>query len=362
MMGDLNNPVVIRFSRFKRFFKRFFRQKKNKAIDFFSLKKVKKEASLKIAFFILCCFALLIFLFSLPFLKRNHSYYFSSGQKMLLLEENLLLGEALNRYIEYQDYATLPLPSTNKISPSFEKLEVSTYRVENGETLGKIARKFNLSLGTLISFNKINDVRKVRSGSEIRIPSSDGVIYTVVKGDSLEGISKRYQSDINKICDYNNLSSEVIQIGQQLFLPGVSIDSYTLDKALGRLFLPPTKGRLTSGFGYRADPFTGRQTMHNGLDIANVIGTPITASKDGKVVYVDNRPKGYGNVVILKHNDGYQTLYAHMNTITVKTDEWVSQGQKIGTMGSSGRSTGPHLHFSIFKNNIPQNPLNYVHY
>lgn len=355
-MGDLNNHRVIQFNRFKRFLKRFFLYSSGKKVAPFFNITVLQAAFL----FLLLLLPVTIIMFSVP--RKSVSPHFSNEQTIRLLQEDSLLFKTLSNYVEYQDYANLKLITTDKNLPSIEKLEVSTYRVKNGETLGGIARKFNLSLGTLISFNKINDVRKVRVGSELRIPSADGIIYTVVRGDSLEGISKRHQSNINKICDYNNLASEVIQIGQQLFLPGASIDTYSLDRALGRLFIAPTKGRLTSGFGYRPDPFTGRRTMHNGLDIANIIGTPIVASKSGKVIYVDNRPKGYGNVVILKHDEGYQTLYAHMNTIIVRQNEWVTQGQKIGTMGSSGRSTGTHLHFSIFKNNIPQNPLNYVHY
>lgn len=280
-------------------------------------------------------------------------------------ESDAFLFTQLDDYIEFQDFlATQELSSSSNSGKTFElkQLNVKNYTVKKGETLGGIARKFNLNLGTLISYNNIRDVRKVRAGSELQIPSANGILYTVGRGDSLEGIANRHKSDFNLICDYNNISSDVIHIGQKLFLPGVQIDNYALDRALGRLFLAPTVGRLTSPYGYRRDPFTGLRRMHNGVDIANRVGTLIIASMAGKVVYIDNRPKGYGKYVVLKHAGGYQTLYAHLNTISVKQGAWVEQGVKIGSMGSTGRSTGSHLHFTIFKNNRTLNPLNFIHY
>lgn len=120
-------------------------------------------------------------------------------------------------------------------------------------------------------------------------------------------------------------------------------------------FINPTRGRLTSPFGMRG----GRR--HTGIDIANSTGTPITAADAGRVSFAGNRG-AYGRLVIIDHENGYQTYYAHMNRISVSSGERVHKDQQIGSVGSTGRSTGPHLHFEVRKNGTPVNPRNYVRY
>ena len=138
------------------------------------------------------------------------------------------------------------------------------------------------------------------------------------------------------------------------------MNEFDYKKAMGTLFVYPTQGRFSSGFGYRADPFTGKRRFHNGIDLANASGTRISATMSGTVADVGDRPSGYGKYVIIKHANGYQSLYGHMSRITVREGQYVYQGTKIGEMGNTGRSTGPHLHFSIYKNNSPVNPLTYL--
>jgi murein DD-endopeptidase MepM/ murein hydrolase activator NlpD len=111
----------------------------------------------------------------------------------------------------------------------------------------------------------------------------------------------------------------------------------------------PVKGRLTSNMGFRIDPFTKRRAYHAGIDIANRIGTKVTAAQYGKVIFSGYRGN-YGKTVIIRHPDGYKTLYAHLYKINVKRGQAVKQGEVIGSIGSSGRSTGPHLHFEVHQN------------
>lgn len=118
-------------------------------------------------------------------------------------------------------------------------------------------------------------------------------------------------------------------------------------------FLPPCEGRVTSSFGMR----WGK--MHKGMDIANVAGSPIYAALGGKISYA-GWIEGYGNVIKIEHNNGVETVYAHCKLIRVKKGEQVKQGQLIGDMGSTGRSTGPHVHFEVRVNGVPQNPANYI--
>ena len=241
--------------------------------------------------------------------------------------------------------------------PIVTSVTTHSYTVKRGDTLSEIAAKNNLDVGTLISFNKIDDVRRLMAGIEITIPDIDGVPYTVQRGDSLDKIAERYNVTLENILDANDLQTALIQPGQKLFVPGAEISEYEYKKAMGTLFIYPTAGRITSGFGYRADPFTGVRRMHYGLDLANRTGTLIKATMAGRVVAVGDQPRGYGKYIVIKHNHGFQSLYGHLSTIEVNRNQYVAQGQRIGLMGNSGRSTGSHLHFSLYKNNIPVNPL-----
>ncbi len=239
-------------------------------------------------------------------------------------------------------------------------VEPVKYTVKTGDTLSEIAKKQNIKIGTLISYNKISDVRRLQVGMELQIPSYDGIPYEVKAGDSISGISKKYNVSVNSILDANDLDSDVLRAGDLLFIPGAAMNEFDYKKAMGTLFIYPTKGRLSSGFGYRSDPFTGKRRFHNGLDLANAKGTRIGATMAGRVADVGDRPSGYGKYVIIKHANGYQSLYGHLSKISVRRGQYVSQGEKIGEMGNTGRSTGPHLHFSIYKNNVPVNPKKYL--
>jgi len=232
------------------------------------------------------------------------------------------------------------------------------YIVSSGDTLSEIAYKNNVGVGTLIGFNKITNVYRLMPGTMLKIPNIDGIPYTVKPGDTLITISQKHGIPLNHILDANHLESDVLNPGETLFIPGASISDYDLKKAMGTLFVYPlTRASVvTSGYGYRADPFTGVRRMHYGVDFANRIGTPIYASREGRVIGTGDNPKGFGKYVVIKHSNGFQTVYAHLNVISVRTGQWLDQGQKLGELGNSGRSTGPHLHFAIYKNNIPIDP------
>ena len=126
-------------------------------------------------------------------------------------------------------------------------------------------------------------------------------------------------------------------------------------------FLRPISGRITSNYGYRVNPVTGEYKLHKGIDYAGNYGDPIKASKSGVVEY-SGWISGYGNTIILGHGNGVQTLYPHAQTLNVSVGEKVSQGDVIATVGSTGNSTGPHLHFEIRINGQPVDPLQYIPY
>jgi murein DD-endopeptidase MepM/ murein hydrolase activator NlpD len=118
---------------------------------------------------------------------------------------------------------------------------------------------------------------------------------------------------------------------------------------------PVATGAVTSRYGVRRDPLTGRRRFHGGVDIAAERGTAIRAAAEGRVIYA-GKQGGYGNTVIIEHEDGYRTRYAHADTLAVRAGDVIEAGQEIGTVGSTGRSTGPHLHFEVTKNGRRLNP------
>ena len=228
-----------------------------------------------------------------------------------------------------------------------------TYTVKSGDTISGITYKFGLTnISTLIAVNDIGNVRQLRSGQKLKIPSMDGLLYTVATNDTLEGLSTRYKVTVEDILDVNDLDSVTLNKGQQLFIPGAKLDATSLQKAMGELFIWPLSGgyRISSRFGPRLDPFTGVPSSHTGIDLAIVQGTPIKAAMSGKIAVV-GYTNVYGNYVIIDHENGYQTLYAHLQKpAPVTKGQRVAQGTKIGLVGNTGYSTGPHLHFTVYKN------------
>jgi len=241
-----------------------------------------------------------------------------------------------------------------------EPVTFETYKVKSGDTISGISQKFGLSnISTLISINNITNVRQLAAGKKLKIPSVDGIIYTVKKGDSLAKIVSTYSVSLENVLDVNELSSETLTVGQELFLPGVGLDKKSLKEAMGELFKMPITAKFvwSSPFGWRDAPLhPGKRSFHGGTDLACPQGTPIYASMSGKVVTAGSSPL-YGNYVIIDHSNGYQTLYGHMYKILTKKGAYVDQGQKIGLVGSTGYSTGPHLHFGVYKNGKSTDPM-----
>ena len=240
-----------------------------------------------------------------------------------------------------------------------KSVSFQTYKVKSGDTISSIALKFGLTnISTLISVNKIDNVRALMAGQKIRVPNQDGIVHIVAKGDSLNSLSVKYRVSVEELLDANDLTNEVLAAGKELFIPGARMDSSALKKAMGELFVSPIAAsyRLSSYFGRRADPFTGVPSSHTGIDMACPTGTAINAAMSGKVVYV-GWSNIFGNYVIINHGNGYQTLYGHMSKILCRSGQSVGQTTKIGLVGSTGYSTGPHLHFTVYKNGKLVDPL-----
>ena len=284
----------------------------------------------------------------------------SDGGDDIEILNKLMANFALEGKIDYDENGKLLDVEAPLAKPNFtQPVTFQTYKVRQGDTISGIAKKFGLTnISTLISVNDIGNVRQLAAGQKLKIPSIDGIVYTVKKGDSLNSITGKYKVSLEQLLDVNELTSETLTAGQQLFLPGAAMDANSLRNAMGELFRMPiaAKFRWSSPYGYRIDPIAGVKSFHTGTDMACPTGTPILAAMSGKVTTTGiNRV--YGNYVIIDHGNGYQTLYAHMSKIIASKGQWVSQGTRIGLVGSTGYSTGPHLHFTVYKKGKLVDPM-----
>ncbi|MEK7604070.1 MAG: M23 family metallopeptidase, partial [Patescibacteria group bacterium] len=225
------------------------------------------------------------------------------------------------------------------------------YTVQPGDSLSFIARDYGVSVESIMWANGLRDSNSVREGNVLKIPPVSGVIHTVKKGDTISTIAKKYAADSADIIAYNDLPKDgKLQINDELIVPDGKITRKT---ATGRT--TPNFAHLPNLDGYFAHPTKGlgriTQWIHgrNGIDVANSYGTPIYASADGVIVRATGNGwnGGYGLFVKMSHSNGTDTLYAHLSKVLVDSGQSVQKGQQIGNMGSSGRSTGSHLHFEV---------------
>ncbi|MDR2536506.1 MAG: M23 family metallopeptidase [Treponema sp.] len=237
-----------------------------------------------------------------------------------------------------------------------ELLLYTSYEIQSNETIGSIAQKFGLNQDTIISMNGITNARLIRNGQTLRIPNQDGLIYHVKNGDTLSAIARKFDVSMQTIQTVNELFSDALQANTDIFIPGAKLDLMELQEISGDLFAWPVRGYITSNYGYRASPFTGQgRQFHSGLDIGVPMGTPIKAAMSGRVA-IAGYDRVYGNYVVISHHSGYRTLYGHMSVIRTKPGAYVGTGERIGDAGSTGMSTGPHLHFTVYKNGVTVNP------
>ncbi|MGM0413713.1 MAG: peptidoglycan DD-metalloendopeptidase family protein [Bacillota bacterium] len=231
--------------------------------------------------------------------------------------------------------------------------DVKTHVVRPGESLWTIASKYDINIDTLIGANDINDMNQIMPGDELKILPVKGIMYRIGPGDSLQELISKYNLDTDRVLQANNIiNSDNISTGKNIILPGAKPEFGYQDR-LSQMFIRPVGGRISSPFG----PRWGRQ--HSGIDYAVPIGTPVKSAGSGRIVYV-GWSSGYGNTVIVEHQQGMRTLYAHLNSFNVRTGQRVNREQVIARSGNTGRSTGPHVHFEVRVNGRPVNPAGYL--
>lgn len=259
------------------------------------------------------------------------------------------------------------------------RAEIQTYTVQTGDTIEGIAAKFNIQPTTVIWSN--DDVEKapdrLQVGQVLKILPVNGIYYTVEQNDSLSGIAGEFKVNVDDILKspLNNLQPDAqLQPGMQIVIPNgvkqwkqqevIASNSSSGRQSAASYAAPAVPSYSSAGnFGWPTAASMVSQGFwwgHRGLDIAASIGVPIYASESGYVNYAGWNNTGYGNMIMLSHGGGFETLYGHLSEWYVDPGQYVSKGQLIGAMGSTGNSTGPHVHFEIRVNGVPSNPYFYL--
>ncbi len=301
--------------------------------------------------------------------------------------------------------------------PPPKRAEQITYKVKKKDTIPAIAKRYGIKQDTILMNNKDALNNKMKVGDTITFPSIDGLYYKLEKNDTLAKIAKKYGISVVDIVDYNNINPKKLKAGSTIFLKGVTLQKYK--DVEGRLIAaqqakedkkknknkekekekekekpekppkepkgsppppPPPEdnddgGRsaaysgagfaypvryagVSSPFGNRYHPVLKRYILHTGVDLVAKY-VPLRAAKAGVVTFAGNM-SGYGKIIIIRHDNGYETRYAHLSVISTNVGEHVNQGDLIGKTGNSGRTTGAHLHFEIRQNGVPKNPMKYL--
>lgn len=265
--------------------------------------------------------------------------------------------------------------------------DIIEYEVGAGDTISSIATEFGISINTILWENDLTVYGIIKPGDKLRILPVSGIAYDVARGDTLGIIAAQYGVDADSIAQLNKITGENLIAGEKIIIPGGKKISYAKiednnnpapkntpsekqppahpahkevltapkpseeisPESSGKMFWPTVGHRITQYYSWN----------HKAVDIANQMGTPIYAAKAGVIQY-NGWGKGYGNEIVIDHGGGMMTRYAHLSKSLVEQGQEVEAGEQIGDMGSTGWSTGPHVHFEVIINGTKYNPLNYI--
>lgn len=236
------------------------------------------------------------------------------------------------------------------------RVQVHQHDVKPGESIWRLSQKYGVSIATIVNANKIKEKTVILPGDTLRIPDRSGVFHKTAKKESLAELSKKYKVSAETVKKANGLTTAYVPPGKEIFLPGAK-PLPEIQYVKQKVFAWPikAKNRLTSGFGWRVHPITGNKAFHTGIDIGAPMRTPIHAAAEGVVVFAGDGGS-YGNMIILRHKNGLFTVYGHASKLIAKKGSYVKRGQKIALVGSTGASTGAHLHFEVKSTEKHVNP------
>ncbi len=254
------------------------------------------------------------------------------------------------------------LLANNPVSPdyletgSFKRNQIVEYTVQSGDAVSFIASDYGVSIDTILWANNLSSVDNIKSGQILRIPPVSGVIHKVKKGDTLAALSKKYGVEEEKIVEFNSLPQNgELRVDDEIIIPDGQIKSTYIASSgskvsaskVTRFSYLPSLGDyfFIPNYGFNWGRIHGR----NGVDVANSCGTPIYAAADGNIITADSAGwnGGFGKYIKIAHPNGTETLYAHLSKILIGVGDTVTRGQLIGNMGTTGRSTGCHVHLEV---------------
>lgn len=262
------------------------------------------------------------------------------GGAELIVDENALVS-------------TGPVGEDEIATQSSNSGEIRVYTVREGDSLSQVAEMFDVTTNTIMWANDLSKATGIQPGDTLVILPIAGVRHVVKSGDTISTIAKKYEGDADEILEYNQLASASdLVVGETLIIPGGAMHSTpaktTSSGSGGSSY---SSGGSTSGFSHPAPGAIRSQGIHgyNAVDLAGSFGSAIRAAADGQVIVAkaSGWNGGYGSYIVVKHNNGTQTLYAHLSSVYVGVGQYVGQGENIGAMGNSGKSTGTHLHFEV---------------
>lgn len=291
----------------------------------------------------------------------------------------------------------LPASSSETSSPDtdiiVQRTKTELYTVREGDVVGSIAHRFGVDVGTIITANRLTKQAAIKPGDTLKIPPVSGVLHLVKKGDTVGKLAKTYRADVDKIIAVNELGERALTLGEEIVIPdgvppvvvvarpttpvrpnvpSTSIPNKSFDQyqelidtrsdnrpkpadvvapaATTKLLWPTSQHSITQYYGW----------SHTGVDLDGDYVDPIYAAADGMVETAGWNSGGYGLQIVVDHQNGLKTRYAHASKMFVKAGDPVKKGQVIAMVGTTGRSTGTHLHFEVYSNGKRQNPLKYI--
>ncbi len=314
---------------------------------------------------------------------EDSKVYKYQGENTELTSDNYTETQKEAEYLEEQnvdpnttvgDFALIkPELSNSELAKTGRRSPVD-YLIVNGDTISSIAYKFDVSVNTILWANNLTLNSFIKPGQKLTIPPTTGVLYRVAKGDTIAKIASKYGADAKLVKEFNALGDD-LKAGDLIMIPGGKIifTTQTTKTGLATTRKPATGqreaadkipastgGKMFWPNGCQRVSQYYRGWLHTGIDIACPSGTPLRAADSGKIIRVQYGRTGYGYNVIIDHGNGIQTLYGHMSRIDVQVGDYVAKGERIGLEGSTGRSTGPHLHFEVRVGGSMVNPLSYI--
>jgi murein DD-endopeptidase MepM/ murein hydrolase activator NlpD len=263
--------------------------------------------------------------------------------------------EGVSLTSENGPFSSLSIEQTTPASPD----QISWYIVQEGDTLSQVAELFGVSVNTIVWANELLHSEDIHPGETLLILPISGIQHTIAEGDTLKSIAKEYgggadadelEGLVEEILEYNGLvDGSALVVGEEITVPGGMMEVEYAESTT--YAYSGTSGGSSGTFIHPIPGAVRTQGIHgyNAVDFGAAVGAPIRASDSGTVIVsrVGGWNGGYGNYIVIDHHDGTQTLYAHLSRNVVWQGQSVVSGQKIGEVGNTGRSTGPHLHFEV---------------